>query len=98
MIDWTQVGFGALWILGLSLLLAAAGLADYEAGRRKARLRAVLAEPAYQAALNGGLGLFCLGLLGSARAWWEQVLWGLLVAAFVAQAGQAWRRWRRRRD
>ena len=39
--------------------------------------------------LNAGLALFCLGLLFCGRAWWEQVLWGLLTAVFVAQVVMA---------
>jgi hypothetical protein len=92
LIDWRLVGFSALWILGLAVVLAALSYADYAAGQGRLRLRAVLARPHQQMAINAGLALFCLGLLGSARAWWESALWAVLAAAFAWQAWHAWRR------
>ena len=94
LIDWRLVGFSALWVLGLSIILAAWSAADYEAsqGPSHARTRDVLRTPRYQAGLNAGMLLFCLGLLGSAHTWWEGALWLLLAVAFGFQAWQAWRR------
>ena len=83
LIDWRMVGFASLWILGLSLILSVLGFVDYHARGNKRRFRDELKEPGYQVGINAGLVLFCLGLIGSARAWWESVLWGLLAAAFV---------------
>jgi len=40
------------------------------------------------------LALFCLGLLVTARRWWEHVVWGFMVALFLTQA--VWLRWRLR--
>lgn len=94
LIDWRLVGFSALWIVGLSIELAALSFADYMAAQQGLRTRTVLGQPGYQAAINGGLVLFCLGLLGSARAWWEQLLWLALAAAFAYQTWAAWRRGR----
>lgn len=84
LIDWRMVGFASLWILGLAVLLTVLGFADYHAKVEGRRIRDLLREPGYQAAVNGGLTLFCLGLLGSARAWWEKALWALLAVAFLA--------------
>ena len=97
LIDWRLVGFSSLWILGLSIILTAFSAADYEASRApsQARTRDVLRMPGYQAALWGGMVLFCLGLLGSARAWWEGVLW---IGFAIAFGYQAWQAWQRRRD
>lgn len=89
MIDWSVVGFGALWIGGLALLLAAVSVADYEAHQRQTRLRAVLGAGGYPVALNTGLALFCLAMLGGSRAWWETALWAGLALAFVYQAGRS---------
>jgi hypothetical protein len=89
LIDWYAVGFGALWIGGLALLLAAVSLADYEAHQRQARLAAVLNGGGYPLALNAGLALFCLGMLDGGRAWWEIALWAGLALAFAYQAGRA---------
>ena len=57
----------------------------------QARVREVLGLPEYQVWINLGLALFCVGLLGSARTWWEMVLWGILAAAFLIYAALAWR-------
>lgn len=89
MIDWRLVGFSSLWILGLALVLAALSLADYDANQQRKRVRAVLREAGYQLTLNAALTLFCLGLLGSVRTWWELVLWVGLALAFAYQAGRA---------
>ena len=78
-----MVGFASLWILGLAVILTALGFADYHAHTSSKRMREVLKEPGYSAAVNAGLALFCLGLLGSSRAWWEMALWGLLAVAFL---------------
>jgi len=95
LIDWRMVGFASLWIFGLALILSALGLADYlvavEGGRTRDRLR----EPSYQNAINVGLTLFSLGLIGSSNAWWEIVLWGLLAVSF---AYFTWKGWRARRS
>ena len=92
LIDWRLVGFSALWIIGLSVLLAAFSFADYVAAQRRLRTREVLGRPGYQAAMYGGLVLFCLGLVGSAHAWWEQMLWAVLAVAFGYQTWAAWRK------
>jgi hypothetical protein len=93
-----MVGFASLWILGLALILTALGFADYHAKVEARRLWAVLKEPGYQAAVNAGLALFSLGLLGSARAWWETALWGLLAAVFLAYAAASLRALRPRKE
>ena len=85
LIDWRMVGFAALWLGGLSVLLASVSMADYHAHTEGRRLRAVLGERGYQAAINLGFFLFCVGLLGSARTLWEQIAWGGLALAFAAQ-------------
>ena len=94
LIDWRLVGFSALWILGLSIVLAAFSFADYRASQAETKTRTldVLKSSGYRAAINAGLLLFCLGLLGSARAWWEGLLWLGLAAGFGYQAWQAWPR------
>ncbi len=41
LIDWAGVGFSVTWILGLSVNLAALGMADYHRARVGYRLRDV---------------------------------------------------------
>ncbi|MBI4772251.1 MAG: hypothetical protein HY784_17970 [Chloroflexi bacterium] len=92
LIDWRMVGFSALWILGLAIVLAAFSMADYRAGVERRKLRSVLGEPGSQGALNLGMTLFSAGLVYSGRAWWERAVWGLLALAFAAQAAVSFRR------
>ena len=92
LIDWPMVVFGALWIVGLAVILSALGFAYYEAGQADEKLRKWLRRPGYQRAVNAGLTLFCLGMIGSADAIWERVLWGLLAAAFAFYTWQAGRK------
>lgn len=83
LIDWRMVGFGAMWITGLAVILSALGFADYHAHQEGVRIRDLLKCSGYQMAINGGLTLFCLGLIDSSRNWWETVLWALLAGAFA---------------
>jgi O-antigen/teichoic acid export membrane protein len=85
MIDWAGLAHNALWVLGLAVALAVLTIAYDESRRFRQRLRDRLAAPGFQTGLNVGLTLVCLGLLFSARAWWERVLWALLTASFAAQ-------------
>ncbi len=91
LIDWVGAGFSALWILGLSVNLAALGMADYHRARTGHRLREVWSEPGYQLTHNAGMMLVCFGLIGSARASWEQIIWGALALAFAVFGWQAYR-------
>lgn len=92
LIDWRMVGFASLWISGLAVILTTVGFADYHAAISGEKLRVGLGRPHCRIAINLGLALFSLGLLGSSAAWWEMVLWGLLAAAFVGYAVRAFRK------
>ena len=91
LIDWRLVGFATLWIVGLAIELSVLGFVDYHAKERGERRRDLLRQPGYQIWINLGLVLFCLGVLGSSRAWWEGLIWGLLAVAFGYYAFQAYR-------
>ena len=91
LIDWRMVGFAALWITGLAVVLSALGFADYHASREKQRTRDLLKRSAYQVAIIGGLTLFCLGLIGSTSEIWETLLWGFLAIAFAWFSWSSWR-------
>jgi hypothetical protein len=90
-IDWRLVGFSALWILGLSVLLATLSFADYTAHVERVRVRDALRRRSYQAAMFAGLMLFAAGVAGAAHSWWETTLWALLGCAFAFLAWRAWR-------
>jgi len=91
LIDWRMVAFASLWIVGLAILLTAVSFAYYHAQIRGGRLREELRAGGYQVAINGGLALFSTGMLGSANTWWERIVWGLLVIAFLYYAVTSWR-------
>lgn len=90
MIDWISVVVNFLWILGCAIILAVLGYADWLANLREVRLREVLNGAGFQALLQGGVVLVCLGLLFTSRRWWEYVVWGILAAVFAAQCFLAW--------
>ena len=98
LIDWKMVGFASLWILGLAVILSVFGFVDYHAKAGGTRFRDELRKPIFQAWINAGLTLFCLGLLGSSGAWWESVLWGILAVAFLVFCIQSFRLWRGGRE
>ena len=75
LIDWRNLFFSALWIIGLAVILSAFGFADYQAREKTLRMRRVLQLPEYTEWINAGFMLFCLGLLGLSRHWWEVVAW-----------------------
>jgi len=89
MIDWVSVGFGGLWIFGLSLALAAVGIANFLAGENKECFRQALERPACRNMFDLGLVCFCLGWAGGAPAIWERLLWVILASLFVLQRRQA---------
>ncbi|HET7011757.1 MAG TPA: hypothetical protein VFI11_13355 [Anaerolineales bacterium] len=82
LIDWRMVGFAALWIAGLAVILSALGFAIYHATAQGRRFREEISRPGFAAAINLGLMTFCLGQLGASQAWWETTLWIALAASF----------------
>lgn len=95
MIDWWELVANSLWILGLSVCLAALSMLSYRARAQQIHLREGLNEPGNQLALALGLLLFCLGILTTSRTWWQALLSGLLV---VGVAGTLVHLWRRKRE
>jgi cytochrome c biogenesis protein CcdA len=89
MIDWYSVGFSALWILGLGLVVAALGFAYYLAGQQKQRFRQALEIPACRIVIDLGLVFFALGWTGSVSSTWERIVWAVLALLFLVQTWQA---------
>ncbi len=83
MIDWQSVLFNGLWIVGLSVLLAALGYAYWAAGEQKRPLRLQLGSIGFLRAFWISMTFFCIGLAGTSLRLWETILWGVL-AAFSA--------------
>lgn len=91
MIDVWAVAANTLWILGLSLLLAVVSWAYWRALEEGAAMRSVLARPTLRRGVDLALLLFCAGLAATSGRMWERMVWGLLTAVWVVQAGLAGR-------
>ena len=95
--DIRAVGAGALWVLGLGLVLAAFSYASWWASFYKTGLRRALGRPAFTLPFDLGLALACAGFAVAGREWWEWLLWAALAALFVVPAGvTGWKAWRGR--
>ena len=81
--DLLPVAANLLWILGLSLVLAALSWANWAARTSRTRLRSGLARPSIRRALDLGLALFCTGLATTAHRGWEKALWALTALVFT---------------
>ena len=83
MIDWWMVAANGLWILGLSVLLAAFSYHDWLAGRTGRRRRDLFKECSFRFPWTTGMLLVCAGWgLGQAARWWEKSLWFVLAGWF----------------
>jgi hypothetical protein len=91
MIDWWGLVRNTLWILGLSVCLAALSMLSYRARVEQVRLRDLLNEPRSQLVPAAGLLLFCLGILVTSRTWWQAFLAGLLLVLLAAYLIYLWR-------
>lgn len=91
MIDWTNLFFNALWVLGCALALAAVSYAGYRASQQPHGLRRELAARSSQMALFVAGALFCAGLAGTSDRWWEIAAWAVLGVLFALQAALAYR-------
>ena len=90
MIDWWFVGVNALWILGLSIILAAFSYHNWLRRETGQRWKEAFARPWWRIPFSLGMLLFCLGLgLGRGIAWWERALWGVLAVSFAWQLSEA---------
>lgn len=103
MINWTMLAANSLWIVGLSVLLAAFSYRSYLKSIYKPLAKATGqpvdvsgAEPF----LRLGMGLFVLGQVAvsflSEEAWWRILLWAVLLILLLIEPGIAL--WRNRAD
>jgi hypothetical protein len=91
LIDWPGVARNALWIVGLSIALAAWSYTRWWASGHKRKGRSALDGPRFQVPFSAGLILFCISLAWSATRGWERGVWLLLGVAFGWQAIAGWR-------
>lgn len=82
-LDWGTLARGALWIAGLSTVLAAWSFAYWRAREDHVPLRDVLGRPVFQLVFNGGLAMFTGGLALGSPVLWERLA-GLALALVFA--------------
>lgn len=86
MIDWWLVSSSALWILGLSVLLAAFSYHYWLAQETGGRLRDQFKTGAWTLSCSLGMTLVSVGLAAGLHAtWWERLFWGALAVSFAWQ-------------
>jgi len=95
LIDWPSLVRNALWVLGLSIVLAAWSHMSWLAARRRVRAWRAVEWPVFVVPAVAGLAVFATSLAWGATRTWERVLWIILAAAFLAQMAQGWREARR---
>lgn len=78
LIDVPRLLFNILWILGLSIIVAALSLRQFEAKVESISFRKALEAYSFQLSLWIGLTLVTIGFAGNADALWEQVAWLVL--------------------
>jgi hypothetical protein len=88
MIDWSLVGYSALWIVGLGSVTAGLSIANYMRSEMNWRFGRALRIPSCRIMIGLGLVLFCLGLAGGVSTLWEQILWVVLALVFFLQIWQ----------
>ncbi len=83
MIDWWMVATNSLWILGLSIVLAAFSYHDWLARVKQRRRRDLFKERSWRLPWTLGMFLTSVGWgLSQAGRWWETTLWFALAASF----------------
>lgn len=85
MIDVWSVVANGIWVLGLSILLAALSWAVWAATAAEVKFRIVMMRTPIRLTVDASLLLFCAGLTATARTWWERVLWSALAIAWGVQ-------------
>jgi hypothetical protein len=91
MIDWINLAFNALWILGCAVALAALSYASWEATLLGVSLRSRLQQASYAKALNVSGFLVGLGAGGAVQGGWLKALWFVLAGMFLLQTVAALR-------
>jgi hypothetical protein len=88
MLDWLGIFAAGMWIAGLALLLALLSLAR---SFRPQPIHLVLAQPAFRAAIAGGIALFAIGMCLTVGSWFERVGWLVVVLLSLWQGASGMR-------
>ncbi len=76
MIDYSQLVFNALWVLGLALILTAISFAHFDSSRQSENLLSTLKDPGYTLVIYSGFMLICMGTFLIDSRWLIKILWG----------------------
>lgn len=93
LIDVPRLLFNSMWVLGLSIVVAAASLRQFEAHYEGITFRQALQTPKFQFWLWLGLTLATIGFAGNADLLWEQLVWFTLSILNLVQIFFAYREW-----
>jgi hypothetical protein len=91
MIDWLQVVFSTLWLLGCAVILAAFSHTVWLAQLRGTRTRQAVGAPAFQLPFYIGLLLVSLGLFFLASSWLKHVVWAVFAVIFAWLSWSLWK-------
>jgi hypothetical protein len=85
MIDWLNVLFNSIWILGAAIALAVLSIAYYQSQRVGEKLGKTLSRSGFSLYLNIAGILFALGMALTSPRWWEILLWVIVLGGFLFQ-------------
>jgi uncharacterized membrane protein YidH (DUF202 family) len=85
MIEWHKVVSNSLWILGLSVLLAALSYQRWKALENNLKFRDQLSTKGWRFSIAVGIVLVLGGLGLTATALWEKFFWSLLSLVYIAK-------------
>jgi hypothetical protein len=91
LIDWAGLIRNALWILGLSIVLAAWSYASWKSSLLHVSVTKMVAAPGFTMPCFAGLALFSAGLAWGADRLWLRVLWIVIGLGCLWEVWQAWR-------
>jgi hypothetical protein len=85
-LDWLNLGFNALWVLGCALALAAVSYASWQASLGEGKLVVQLGRRGVRLTLVLAAALVCSGLAGTASTSLETLFWALLTILWLVVA------------
>ena len=82
LIDWPALARNALWIVGLSVALAALSYSSWWASLHNCPFRRALDRPSFVGSFSAGMLLFSVSLAWGGTRGWDRVLWVACALAF----------------
>ena len=94
LIDVPRLIFNTIWVLGMSIIVAALSLRHFEAQVEGIRFREALQAYSFQLPLWTGLTLITIGFAGNADVLWQQIVWVALAILNAVQLFIVFREYR----